>query len=299
MDYIELLINIQRKYNYDDEMMKLIISAFVALTTYYEKYGYDSKNIYQMFMNTRIIPYENNINAIGKGIIPTEEKEYLMGIYSDKDEEEIRNNTVYEGGELLYKTKDKKIVIGNKIEKTIIVKKENGIILLETLIHELIHSLVTNEKIVRDDNKPCIKSGLSKDYFVYEKNMNNYYVEGGQIDDYLKYTANHCIEEGLTEYDTVKVCSLIGLDIEPTESYRPYYEYAEVLMEDKYINKIINKTRLTGINYIEKIPNKKLKENVISYINNCENIFNNTREPERSKLISLNKEMVQNNFNKI
>ena len=104
--------------------MILIKYAFLALTEYYKKYEYDSYNIYKMFINTRIILYENNVNSIVNGIIPTEEKENLMKYYSDKDEEEIKNNLISEGGELLYKTKNKKIVIGSKIEKTIILKKE-------------------------------------------------------------------------------------------------------------------------------------------------------------------------------
>ena len=89
---------------------------------------------------------------------------------------------------------------------------------------------------------------------------------------------------------------LIGIDVEPSELYRTYYNYAAVLMENDYINKIINKTRLTGTNYIEKIPNNKLKENVISFITNSESVLSNVKGQERIKLLKLNKEILQSHF---
>lgn len=254
MTFKQALINIQNKYNYDNEMMEVISNAFLALTRYYKRYGNYSNKIYKALMETRIITY-----SLGKYGRITEEKERLMEIYSDKEEEGIRNNIIAEDGELLYK------IIGNKVVKTIIIKKENGKISLETLIHELIHAIVTSDEVIDD----------------------TYFLSGITI-EHIKpiwYTYYNNVEEGLAEYDTVMSCHEIGYDIKPTESYKENYDYIKPLMDNKDINMEITKSRLNGI----KVNDINLNQDIINYITNYDSICTNSNKRE---LIISNREKI-------
>ena len=150
MDFNTCLNNIQKQFNYNEEVMNLVPLAFKTLLNYYNAYGNYSSKIYNLFMTTRIVPY----NA---GLEQYEEKENLMRKYSDKTEEEVVKHTISEGGELLHK------IINNKIVTTVIVKRFDGKIPLETLVHELIHGLVTDLEIKEKDAFRIYKEFMEND----------------------------------------------------------------------------------------------------------------------------------------
>lgn len=267
MDFNTCLNNIQKQFNYDEEVMNLVSLAFKALLNYYNAYGNYSSKIYNLFMTTRIVPY----NA---GLDQYEEKENLMRKYSDKTEEVVLKHTILEGGELLHK------IINNKIVTTVIVKRFDGKIPLETLVHELIHGLVTNLEIKEKDGKTYFKSGLSIEYLTP-----------------VNYVNNHFIEEGMTEYDAITACRLVGYNVDPSPNYFCLYDYAKTAMDDNYINSIITKTRLDGIDYISQIEDENYKDTLRSYINNFESVYSNKDPQEKKELIELNKQNIRKILN--
>ena len=270
MGYERYFENIQRKFNYDKEIMDVVCPAFRALVNYYCNYDQYFNKIYNLFMNTQIIAYDIHMNnETGNDFT---EKENLMRLYSDKTEEEINCHVVYEGGELLHK------VINNQVINTVIVKRINGKIELETVIHELIHGLVTSPTVIYKNGESYIRSGISK-----------------RVLTPVDYVTNHSIEEGFTEYDTMMACYSIGHMVEPSPKYYYLYDYAKTIMDDGYINKLITKTRLDGVNYLKEIKDENYKDILFSYINNFENVsrykYNNYNEMTR--LIDLSKENVK------
>ena len=272
MNFDKYLNNIQRQFNYDKEMMNVISLAFKGLVNYYGSYGHYFNKIYELFMTTRICGY--NIpdgSTLGNR---TEEKEKLMRLYSDKSEEEIAGNQLNEAGELLHK------VVDDRVIKTVIVRKDGGIIHLDTLVHELIHGLVTSSVVQEENGSTFIKSGMSYKYLTP-----------------VDYVTNHSIEEGFTEYDTMMVCRSIGYNVDPSDRYYYLYDYAATIMDDEYINKLITRSRLDGTNYISLEKNDYFKDTLTSYINNFESISYNKNYLERFELIAMNKERVRNILN--
>ena len=294
MTFKQALSNIQRKYNYNDEMMEYISKAFKALHRYYGKYGNYTKKIYNTLMETRIITYEIDENPETK----TKIKEELMRLYSFKTEEDITHNTIFEEGELLWKLE------GNKVVKLIIIKN-SCFDFLSTLVHELIHALLTSSEVYEEDNKLYIKTGLSKEYFLLKKC--SYETTEDVIEKFksilteqdikdgvynLNWMDNIQIEEGLTEYDTIMALKLINYNIEPTDAYTSYFEYVKTMMDNEYINRVVNKTRLDAIDYISQIKQKDLRDNLYSYIRNFKNICSTNDYEERKDLVQKNKELI-------
>ena len=260
-DYLD---NIQKKYNYDNETMKAVYKAFLGLVYYYSVYGNYFNKIYHLFMNTEIIPYDIHLDYY-------EEKDNLIRMYSNQNEHEIKyEHTMGEGGELLTK------VVNDNVIKTVIVKKDNGKIKLDNLVHEMIHGLTTSDKVISEDDKKYILTGVSKSFI-----------------EPCEYTNNHSIEEGFTEYDTVGVCALLDCAIEPTEGYLTHYKYVKTIMDDPFINNVINKSRLDGINYIEKLKDEDYKYTLHNYIVNFESVIRNKDRKEKEELLELNKQNVQ------
>ena len=260
MAYEKELNDIQSKYNYDEEMMSIIKCIYRGFMIYYNCYGNYSNKIYDTFMNTRIIPYNVSINSFG-------EKINLMRQYSDKSEEDINDHLISEGGELLSK------LDGNKVINTAIIRRTEGKINIPTVIHELVHSLVSSKEVIKEDYKRYIQSGISKRYI-----------------EPVEFVYNHSIEEGFTEYDTMMICLFSKIDY--VESYSVPLDYVRYIMNDNNINNIITKSRLDGINYIDQLDNEIYKDSLSRYIRNFESIYTNKNINEMVKLIELNKEEV-------
>ena len=238
MAYKVELQNIQKKFQYNEEVMDIVEKAFAGMAKYYDPYGYFNR-VYDLFLNVRIIPYDIGTSEF-------EEKENLMRMYSDKTEEEIKNHTMSEVGELLTKRE------GEHLTHTVIVRRFDGKVPIATVIHELIHGLVTDSFVTEHDGKKCIRSGFSREYFD------------------PAYTTNHFIEEGFTEYDTKMICELMNYEFK--ESYPIEVDYVSTIMENSYLKELVMKTRVEGKNYIDSIENSSLKKSLNEFINALESI---------------------------
>ena len=247
MNYEIYLDDIRKAFNYSEEEMKIIGRIFYGFQKYYCSYDKSYFNkVYFLFLTTRIVPYE--IGGPEMFRERTKEKEDLMRQYSDKTEEQIENNTIFEDGELLTKIKD-----GTKITRTVIIKKTNGSINVSTLIHELIHGLVTQTEVkYNEEDRKIIQSGLSQRV-----------VMTGDV-------TNHYIEEGFTEYDTKMICNIIGCDYVP--SYSLCVEYVSAVMDNDNLKEIFLKSRVEGINYIDKYINPEFRNVLNDYVNSFDDI---------------------------
>ena len=253
----ELLEQIKNKYDYSDEIMNYISTILNGFLIYYSSY---QQIVVDTFLNTRIVFYElKNSN----------EKEKLIKKYSDKTDEEIESQTLYEGGELLHKLNE-----DDTLEYTIIIRNDHDENVISTLIHELCHAMVSPLTVQVDEkNMRYIKSGVSKHFLTsYE------------------YRLNSEIEEGFTEYDTEKICEIIGCNY--TRAYQKHYDYVSASMDNKYIANILLKTRLEDINYIDKIKDEDIKSKLDSYIRNYGSICNNRNRDEQKELFDINKKII-------
>ncbi len=259
MAYEVELQNIQKKFQYNEEVMNIVEKAFAGMAKYYDSYGYFNQ-VYDLFLNVRIVPYDIGISEF-------EEKENLMRIYSDKTEEHIKNQTIGEGGELLTKRE------GEHLTHTVIVRRFDGKVPIATVIHEFIHGLVTDSFVTEHDGKKCIRSGLSREYFD------------------PAYTTHHSIEEGFTEYDTKMICELMNYEYK--ESYPKEVDYVSTLMSHPYARRILTRSRVEGKDYMSLVEDENFKNELRMFINNCEHIMVNLSEEEQKEKIELNKEYLK------
>ncbi len=251
----EFVSQLRKKYEYSDEMTDFLKKAIPALIKYY---GEDKKNIILAALNECEIHIqqenENTEQFLNQyfGTNKNWDIPFLGGAFQHT-ELSLNNNQI-----------DQKNIIYLKTEYLHQYKPFdfNDDKKISSIIHEICHAIKGYGKLKVEDGKVITSTGLSKDYYEYDKKSNSFINTKSD---------NTGLEEALNSFDEASVMTIMTEKFHEFGAYEGMTQAARELMKNEELAQIFRISQFSGgtewIEFLGKENSEFISNNFEDWVN--------------------------------
>lgn len=265
----DAIIAMKSKYNYNKSQIKFFKTIMNNMIAYFgEEF---SDKIIKTFLEVPILFINDKEDIQNKAKALGVKEEYKIPLFA---------SAVYEE----YYQKDD----SSNIERIpfIMIKnyhnKDDFNVYISTVIHEMCHAVMNKDKQIINGDRVFSKTGMIENVITFDNDRKK------TVSSYV------AIEEGMNEYDARIITEMILGEKSNSTSYGMLVDYVSPVMNNEYLRKIIDTSRMNGDNEWKKVFGENLANEFVDTLMNYYNFLFDRTIPRDQKQILKEEYMKKN-----